>query len=146
MGFADLAAQVVLVFIFIIVFVSLFTSYKSYVESASSNTEFIYKELNDRIQTDVEIIDSNYSSGTINLTVENTGSTTLDKDLVDVFVNGEKMNRSVLTLTIYNQAMDNLYWNPTEYLNISFSETITGRSLVQVSTQFGISAYEQVEP
>ena len=101
MGFADLAAQVILVFIFIIIFVSLFTSYRSYIDSTSSNLDYVYGDLINKIQTDLQVVDANYTAGTTVLTLQNTGSTALDTGLIDVFVNGEKLARSSLTFDTY---------------------------------------------
>lgn len=146
MGFSDLAAQIILIFIFLVIFVSMFVAYRDYVNSASQNLDYVYEELSNRIQTDLEVVYTNYTAGNIKLTLINTGSTTLDYHLIDIFVNGDKINRSTVAYTIFNQTNDFLYWNPTEALNISFSKTLTSRSLVQVSSQYGISTYTQIMP
>lgn len=145
MGFADIAAQVVLIFIFIIIFTTLFTQYQTSAVERAEYNQFLYDDLTNKIQTDVEIVYVNKQGAGNNLIIVNTGSTTLDPNLIDVFYNGEKIPRSDLTLTLYNQTNDPQLFNPTESLNISFSQSGSGRILYQVSTQYGISAYRQVE-
>lgn len=144
MGFADIVAQVVLIFLFIIIFTSLFTQYQSSVTERAEYNQFLYEDLTNKIQTDIAIVSANKTGSTNLLTVTNSGSTILDPNLIDVFFNGDKISRSDLTLELYNQNSDPQLFNPTESLNITFSQSGSGRIVYQVSTQYGISAYKQV--
>lgn len=144
MGFADLAAQIVFVFIFMVVFVSLFTAYRNYVANASEDLEVMYANINDRVQTDFEIGTYSYVGGVLSFNVSNTGATTLDYELVDVFVDGERIPRSDVTRGLSNQIIDFQNWNPTEDLDISFTKALSGEILVQVSSEHGISAYKRM--
>jgi len=100
--------------------------------------------MSQRVQTNFEIIESSYAGETTQLTLINIGSTKVDTELMDVYVNGDKINRNEIEFNIYNQTASNLLWGPTEALNISFTQSLSGRNLIQVSSQYGISAYTQI--
>lgn len=144
MGFAEIVAQVVMIFLFVVIFSSLFSQYQSSAQERAEYNEFLYKDLTNKIQTDIEIVSINSTGSNHKLTVVNTGSTTLDSSLIDIFLNGNKLLRTDLTIEIYNQTSDPQLFNPTEAMNISFNQAVSGRILYQVSTQYGISAYKQV--
>jgi archaellum component FlaF (FlaF/FlaG flagellin family) len=144
MGFSELVAQIVLVFLFIVIFLTLFTSYKNYVESTSSHTDYLFNQMNLRLQTDFKIVDSDYQAGFVTITLINKGSVRLNTDFVDLYVNGNKLLREDISFNIFNKTFNDVFWNPTEAMNISFFMIMEDRNLIQVSSQHGVSAYHQI--
>ncbi len=143
MGFSEIVSQVLLVFLFIVIFSSIFLIYRSSVKSLSSDVQTVYEDLNRKVHTDIKILNEVNSSIYHTLTLVNTGSITLDLKYLDVFVNSERISRDDLSFELFNQTIDALLWNPTEALNISFSKSLSGQVLFQVTTDGGISAYYQ---
>lgn len=144
MGFSELVTQIILVFLFILIFLTLFNSYKTYVESTSEQANYMLDQIVSRVQTNFEILDANYTAGNLVLTLKNTGSTKLNTDLMDAYIGGEKVSRNDLSFVMFNKTSSDLLWGPTEALNISLSKVISGRTLIQISSEYGISAYHQI--
>lgn len=144
MGFGSIVAQIVLIFIFIIVFSTLFMQHQSFVTQKSDFMTFFYQEVLPKVQTHITITELFYNDSFSVITLKNTGSTIIDPTYVDVFVNGDKVQRGDFSFIIFNQTSDPLLWNPSEALNISFSRALSGRVQYRVSTANGISAYEQL--
>ncbi|MGM5483708.1 MAG: hypothetical protein ACQER9_02200 [Nanobdellota archaeon] len=146
MGFSDLAAQVIMIFIFIIMISTLFVSYRGFTENMSDDNSYVLNKLNEKVHTHLKIKNLNYDnvSEISYITLKNTGSTSLNVSLIDIFVNGEKIDRDLITRNIFNQTQNTLKWDPSEALNLSFSNYYNGRTLYKVSCENGVSAYEQI--
>jgi len=90
-----------------------------------------------KMQTDITITNIWNSSSYLNITVQNTGKTTLNASLLEIFVNGNYYPSYNLSPAINT-------WVPKNSTNISINLTssYTNKSRIKVVTENGISAYE----
>lgn len=146
MGFSQIVGQLAFIFIFLIMTAFLVSSYFSYVDSTSSDAIVMQEALNNKLKSNLEVTDYFYTFGTTVLTVKNTGSISFNPDLIDVFSDGVRVNRDFLTIELLDTNYDPLYWNPQESVNITVGGWIFSSAMFQVSTEYGASAYQLVEP
>lgn len=146
MGFSQIVGQLAFIFIFLIMVAFLFNSYRTYFETGSEDSAALHEALDNKLKTNMDIIGSGYSFGYTTLTLENTGSTTLDPEQLDVFYGGAKVSRDSTTYVLLDTSYDPLYWNPTEHINLTVPVFVFSDVLFRVSNQYGSSAYEVVSP
>lgn len=85
--------------------------YNKNVEDASTLRSEI---LDERIHTSIEITNVTYGSGNFTLSVDNTGSTTLDPDYVYLATNVSWIHKDA-----FSHGMSG-YWDPEETLNLTY--------------------------
>jgi len=86
-----------------------------------------------QIQTDITIMNITNSTTCLNLTIKNTGRTTLNASAMNVFINGNPYNFSV--------AAGNL-WVPQNSTNITIPVSIKIGDRIKITTENGVSDYK----
>ena len=131
---AETSAVIALIFVGILTIGS--TTYASYEYSNSlvKNSQYekdIIKKA--RMQTDITIMNMTNTTTQLSLTIKNTGKTTLNASAMNVFINGNPYNYSVV-------AAGNV-WVPQNSTNIAISVTINTGDRIKITTENGVSDY-----
>ena len=97
------------------------------------------KLLSDQMKTDVTIInDPDEILDDKTFYVKNTGSITLDGDLVNVLINGTYISESDMTKSVIGRS--DLVWNSTSLLKIELDNALpAGDHTIKLITQNGVS-------
>ena len=86
-----------------------------------------------KIQTDITIMNITNSTTRLNLTIKNTGKTTLNASAMDVFVNGNPYDFSVVTA--------GNVWVPQNNTNITIPVSVNIGDRIKITTENGVSDY-----
>lgn len=97
----------------------------------------------DQQNTALNITTVNYSAGYLNMTVNNTGSTTLDIDDTDVLVDGVYTDSTAIVARDVNGVNDTELWFPGESLHYRINVS-AGPTRVKVVTGPGLADTEAV--
>ena len=131
---AETSAVVALIFIgFITIGSTTYTSYEysnDLVKNARYEKDIIKKA---RMQTDITIMNITNSTNQLNLTVKNTGKTTLNASAMNVFINGNLYSYSVV-------AAGNV-WVPQNSTDIRIPVIINTGDRIKITTENGVSDY-----
>lgn len=131
---AETSAVIALIFIgFLTIGSTTYASYE-YSNSLLQNAKYeqdIMKKA--KIQTDITIMNITNSTTYLNLTIKNTGKTTLNASAMNVFVNGNLSNYSVVPA-------GNL-WVPQNSTNITIPVNISIGDRIKITTENGVSDY-----
>ncbi len=147
MGFSTAAAQTILFIAVIILSTGLVMVYKNVVDTTASSLQFQGNLLSDKVKTDITITNVYYNNNTdtIVIDVKNLGKTKLDLDLIDVFIDSERIPRQTSNRTIEvlsdTEIVNPGIWDPKEDIEIKVFK-ILNQSIshtVKVTTQYGIS-------
>jgi len=94
----------------------------------------------ERLRTDINITWANYSTGLLEISAKNTGSTALqlaknnETKCTDVILDGVWMRHENITTGMYNVSVNPLIWDPTEYVkllvNVSLSSGVHNLTVV----------------
>ncbi len=131
---AETSAVVALIFIGILTIGS--TTYASYeysndlVKNARYEKDIIKKE---RMQTDITIMNITNTTSQLNLTIKNTGKTTLNAAEMTIFINGNPYNYSV--------AQAGNVWVPQTSTNITVPASVSTGDRIKITTGNGVSDY-----
>ncbi len=131
---AETSAVIALIFVGILTIGS--TSYASYeysnnlVKNSQYEKDVIKKA---RMQTDITIMNSSNTTTQLNLTIKNTGKTTLNASAMNVFINGNPYTYTVV-------ATGNV-WVPQKSTNISIPVSINAGDRIKVTAENGVSDY-----
>ena len=120
MGFSVSATMAIFFAAFLILFSILYSSLNDAFDSVSESFDEKYEYMNDRLDTQVTILDVSYQrdSNTLDIRVQNTGSKVLDISKVDLILEGTiptSFNKSI-------QGTDTEVWLPTEVLTITVDD------------------------
>ena len=147
MGFSTAAAQTILFIAVIILSTGLVMVYKNVVDTTASSLQFQSNLLSNKVKTDITITNVYYNNNTdtIVIDVKNLGKTKLDLDLIDVFIDSERIPRQTSNRTIEvlsdTEIVNPGIWDPKEDIEIKVFK-ILNQSIshtVKVTTQYGIS-------
>ncbi len=131
---AETSAVIALIFVgFLTIGTTTYASFE-YSNSLVKNSQYekdIIKKA--RMQTDITIMNMTNTTTRLNLTVKNTGKTTLNASAMNVFINGNPYNYSVV-------ATGNV-WVPQNSTNITIPVNINTGDRIKVTTENGISDY-----
>lgn len=131
---AETSAVIALIFVgFLTIGTTTYASFE-YSNSLVKNSQYekdIIKKA--KMQTDITIMNMTNTTTRLNLTVKNTGKTTLNASAMNVFINGNPYNYSVL-------ATGNV-WVPQNSTNITIPVNINTGDRIKVTTENGISDY-----
>lgn len=105
--------------------------YANLVENAQYERDVFRKEW---MQTDIII--TNASNNSVNLTLKNTGKTTLNASYLNVFINGNYSSKNVTS--------NGTTWAPQYSTNITIPLALKKDDRVKISTENGIAAYALV--
>jgi len=112
------------------------TTYASYeysnslVKNAQYEKDIIKKA---RMQTDITIMNMTNTTTQLNLTVKNTGKTTLNASAMNVFINGNPYN--------YTVATTGNVWVPQNSTNITIPVLVNVGDRIKITTENGVSDY-----
>lgn len=131
---AETSAVIALIFVGILTIGS--TSYASYEYSNSlvKNSQYekdVIKKA--RMQTDITITNMTNTTNQLDLTIKNTGKTTLNATAMNVFINGN--------LYTYNVVAAGNVWLPQSSTNITIPVSINAGDRIKITTQNGVSDY-----
>jgi len=120
MGFSVSATMAIFFAAFLILFSILYSSLNDAFDSVSESFDEKYEYMNDRLDTQVTILDVSYQrdSNTLDIRVQNTGSKVLDISKVDLVLEGTipaSFNKSI-------QGTDTEVWLPMEVLTITVDD------------------------
>ena len=131
---AETSVVIVLIFIgFLTIGTTTYASFEysnSLVQNAKYEQDTMKKAM---IQTDITIINITNSTTQLNLTIKNTGKTTLNASALDVFVNGNPYNFSVVTA--------GNVWVPQNNTNITIPVSVNIGDRIKITTENGVSDY-----
>lgn len=86
-----------------------------------------------KMQTDITIMNMTNTATQLNLTVKNTGKTTLNASAMNVFINGDPY--------IYTVATTGNVWVPQNSTNITIPVNISIGDRIKITTENGVSDY-----
>jgi len=86
-----------------------------------------------KMQTDITIMNMTNTTTQLNLTVKNTGKTTLNASAMNVFINGNPYNYTVETT--------GNVWVPQNSTNITIPVNISIGDRIKITTENGVSDY-----
>jgi len=94
----------------------------------------------ERLRTDINITRTNYSTGLLEISAKNTGSTAIklaknnEASCTDIILDGVWMRHENITTGMYNVSINPLIWDPTEYakllVNVSLSSGVHNLTVV----------------
>lgn len=133
-----------------IIFLAMFISFGMIYSAAYNGFERINdartdhsENVLDQQNTALNITTVNYSAGYLNITVNNTGSTTLDVNDTDVLVDGVYPSSGAIVARDVNGVSDTELWLPGETLHYRINVS-TGPTRVKVVTGPGLADTEAV--
>lgn len=131
---AETSAVIALIFIgFLIVGTSTYASFE-YSNSLVKNAKYEQDTMKKvKIQTDITIMNITNSTTRLNLTIKNTGKTTLNASAMNVFINGNPYNYTVVTT--------GNVWVPQNSTNITIPVSIKIGDRIKITTENGVSDY-----
>jgi len=147
MGFGSIASQIIMFIAIIILSTSLVFMYRSVIEDAANSMNEQSKQLSNKLKTDIEIVSVSYNNVTEVITayVKNVGKTKLDVDMVDVFVDHERIYRNTQNRTITvlsdTEIQNPGIWDPNEDVEIKVFKTLNTNvtHTFQITTQYAVS-------
>ncbi|HWR26709.1 MAG TPA: hypothetical protein VN316_02415 [candidate division Zixibacteria bacterium] len=105
--------------------------YSNLVKNAQYEKDIIKKA---RMQTDIAITNMTNSTQRLNFSIKNTGKITLNASMMDVFVNGNRFNYSLIVA--------GNTWVPGNKTNITiYPVTYSSGDRIKITTENGISDY-----
>ena len=131
---AETSVVIILIFIGFLTIGS--TTYASFENSNSLVNNAKYEQdtmKKAQMQTDIKIMNITNSTTRLNLTINNTGKTTLNASAMNVFVNGNPYNFSVI--------MAGNVWMPQNSINITIPVNINIGDRIKITTENGVSDY-----
>ncbi|MDD5615417.1 MAG: hypothetical protein PHH85_04375 [Candidatus Methanoperedens sp.] len=131
---AETSVVIALIFIgFLTIGTTTYASYE-YSNSLVKNAQYEQDTMKKaKIQTDITIINITNSPALLNLTIRNTGKTTLNASALDVFVNGNPYDFSVVTA--------GNVWVPQNSTNITIPVSVNIGDRIKITTENGVSDY-----
>ncbi len=156
MGFSTVAAQIIFFIVVIVAAVSLAGIFTNYLNTFNSSVNTQTRISEAKIKTAISITEVKGTTTDINVSVRNTGETMLNKDYVDIFIDGVFIPKTGRTETVEpsTDSKNVGFWDPLERLAIDInSEGLTGLGLVAdttyevlVETENGIRAVRKFSP
>lgn len=140
MGFGTVAASIILFIAILTVASGFVILMNTYAQETSTSMTMQHERLSQELRTDITISDLNYSEGEITLYVINTGKTDLMLDRTDVYVSGERIERTSRTITLEQDTKitEPPIWSPNEIVKIVVTKTLDqGLSRIRVVTSTG---------
>jgi archaellum component FlaF (FlaF/FlaG flagellin family) len=135
---AETSAVIALIFVgFLTIGTTTYASYE-YSNSLVKNSQYekdIIKKA--RMQTDITIMNITNTTTQLNLTVKNTGKTTLNASAMNVFINGNLSN--------YTVVMTGNVWVPQNSTNITIPVNISIGDRIKITAENGVSDYRLKE-
>jgi archaellum component FlaF (FlaF/FlaG flagellin family) len=131
---AETSVVIILIFIGFLTIGS--TTYASFEHSNSlvQNAKYEHDTMKKaKIETDITIMNIINSSTRLNLTIKNTGKTTLNASALDVFVNGNPYDFNVIT--------PGNVWVPQNNTNITIPVSVNIGDRIKITTENGVSDY-----
>lgn len=131
---AETSVVIALIFVgFLTIGTTTYASFEysnSLVKNAQYEKDIIKKA---RMQTDITIMNMTNTTTQLNLTVKNTGKTTLNASAMNVFINGNPYN--------YTVATTGNVWVPQNSTNITIPVNISIGDRIKITTENGVSDY-----
>jgi len=132
---AETSVVIALIFIgFLTIGSTIYSSYEysnSLVQNAKYEQDTMKKA---KIQTDITIINITNSPTQLNLTIKNTGKTTLNASAMNVFINGNLLSNYTVVTT-------GNVWVPQNSTNITIPVNINIGDRIKITTENGVSDY-----
>ena len=142
MGFSTIVSQVIFFSFMLVVLVGIFIISKGTLLEDKETLETKGDMVVERINTQIDIENVTYSSGTTTMLVRNQGSTTLKITLLDIYLNQNRILRNSTDITITVMAPDITnpgLWDPDELIQIDYDENLAdGNYTVSVVTEYSI--------
>ncbi|MFW6014091.1 MAG: hypothetical protein ACOCZ6_05295 [Nanoarchaeota archaeon] len=146
MGFSTIGSFIVMFFGFLILLSSVFMIFGAMVDNTISLSAQ-EKEEEKRAQTSINIInitvDREQEPDLTTFQIINDGSRKLDKNDLDVYINGDRIPRDSENRTTYfkeENKINPLHWDPGEIMIINITKELEeGKQQGIVATEFGIT-------
>ncbi|MDO8728157.1 MAG: hypothetical protein Q7J35_19050 [Candidatus Methanoperedens sp.] len=131
---AETSVVIALIFIgFLTIGSTIYASYEysnSLVQNAKYEQDTMKKA---KIQTDITIINITNSATLLNLTIKNTGKTTLNASAMNVLINGIPYN--------YDVTSEGKVWVPQNQTKITITRSVSVGDRIKITTENGVSDY-----
>jgi len=139
MGFSVSGAAALIFLAFLISFGTFYGAASNAVDDVQDAQEDRTDRTVETINTEIEIVAAEYNEteATLNVTVDNTGASTLDLNATDLFVDGEFVDGWEADATLDGSAGSTL-WIPQERLNVTLDRTETPER-VKLVTEYGVA-------
>ena len=131
---AETSAVVALIFVSFLIIASAVYSVVEYSNNIAKNAKYekdIIKKA--KMQTDITIMNVTNTSTQLNLTIMNTGKTTLNASAMNVFINGNPSNYTIVTA--------GNVWVPLYSTNITIPISVMSGDRIKITTENGVSDY-----
>ena len=150
MGFSNVVSQVILFMSVLLAVVMLSIVYKGYITTSNTAFETQNERLVQRFDTSFDINSADYSSAEKKVTIEleNTGSIKLDPEMVDVFVDDERIGRdsSLREVSVVKNIINDKHWDSGERLSVNVTKDLeSGSHLVRLASENGVTRSVVVE-
>jgi archaellum component FlaG (FlaF/FlaG flagellin family) len=151
MGFGTIVANIVLFISVLLLATAMVGVFKGSIESTSDSlntkTDYLSKKISTNLEVNSVVFDN--STNTTTAIVLNSGSTILDIDNVDVFIDGFFIPRNASNRTIRvlpsTEVRDSGLWNPSELIEVKIFKYLDNSShTFAITTQYGNKAEERI--
>lgn len=143
MGFGTIVANIMMFIAIIMVTTGVIFVMNIYVQETQESLTEQKNRLVEELRTSITINSINYNSTQLTIYVTNTGTTNLDMNSIDLFIDGIRVSRTQRTTEIEpdTQIGGPTVWNPREMIKIETNTTMTGTVLIRITTPQG--AFDQ---
>lgn len=141
MGFSNVATTIIMFIAVMLLATGVIITMRTDIERTQNSMRVQGELLNNQIQTNIEITNTNYTAGTTTLYIINNGKTILKLDRIDVYLDGEFVprndtNRSIAIEPSTDSKNPGL-WDPNEIVAIEVYKALSaGEHTIAVTTQY----------
>lgn len=141
MGFGNIATTIIMFIAVLLIATGVIITLRTDIEKTQNSMRVQGELLNNQIQTNIQITNTNYTAGTTTLYVINNGKTILKTDRIDVYLDGEFIPRNETNRTIAIESSTDIknpgLWDPNEIITLKVYKTLSaGEHTVAVTTQY----------
>lgn len=145
MGFGTVVSHIILFISIVTVSAGFFIVINNYVQGATGSLAEQQERVSSRIQTDIEIASVDYDNSTapdtITVSATNTGSTNIETEKTDLFIDDLRISRTERSITVQADTTTgnpNL-WDPDEVVEVVTEENLdNGTHTVSIAAPNGV--------
>lgn len=145
MGFGTVVSHIILFISIVTVSAGFFIVINNYVQGATGSLAEQQERVSSRIQTDIEIASVDYDNSTapdtITVSATNTGSTNIETEKTDLFIDDLRISRTERSITVQADTTTgnpNL-WDPDEVVEVVTQENLdNGTHTVSIAAPNGV--------
>ena len=134
MGFSVSASFAIFLVGFLVLASVAYTSLSNGMNLVSEGRNEQNNRMSDELQTDINITNVNFNSGTLTVEIKNTGSVVLNSSSTDLLINGTIQTENISYSPVK-------VWIPDKTLTVTITSSTGTPSRVKAVTENGISSY-----